>query len=205
MPGTKIDSKLIEATTRFHGHWCPGLAIGIRAAELALEEVGRADDEDIVAIVETDMCAVDAIQYLVGCTFGKGNLIYRDYGKNAFTFHRRRDGKAVRIITRPAIFGDAGETLGKLHKKLLTEGLSQEEEQQWQQTRAQVSKRVMESSLPELFEIKPAQEPAPPQARILASLICEACGESTMETRTRRVHDQVLCIPCCEAREMPQE
>jgi formylmethanofuran dehydrogenase subunit E len=92
MTGTKLDPKLIEATTRFHGHCCPGLAIGVRAAELALDEVGRADDEDIVAIVETDMCAIDAIQYLVGCTLGKGNLIYRDYGKNAFTFIRRRDG-----------------------------------------------------------------------------------------------------------------
>jgi formylmethanofuran dehydrogenase subunit E len=201
MPGTKLDSKLIEATTRFHGHWCPGLAIGVRAAELALEEVGRADDEDIVAIVETDMCAVDAIQYLVGCTLGKGNLIYRDYGKNAFTFIRRRDGKAVRFLTRPEIFGEAGEVLGKLHKKLQAEGLSDEEQHLWQQTRAQVAKRVMESSLPEIFEFKPVREPVPPKARILASLICEACGEATMETRIRRLDGRVLCIPCSEAQE----
>jgi formylmethanofuran dehydrogenase subunit E len=201
MSGTKLDSQLIEATTRFHGHWCPGLAIGVRAAELALDEVGRADDEDIVAIVETDMCAIDAIQYLVGCTLGKGNLIYRDYGKNAFTFIRRRDGKAVRFITRPEIFGEAGEILGKLHKKLLAEGLTDEEQRQWKQTRAQVAKRVMESSLPDIFEFKPAREPAPPQARILASLVCEACGEATMETRTRQVDGRVLCIPCAEGRE----
>jgi formylmethanofuran dehydrogenase subunit E len=201
MSGTKLDLQLIEATTRFHGHWCPGLAIGVRAAELALEEVGKADDEDIVAIVETDMCAVDAIQYLVGCTLGKGNLIYRDYGKNAFTFIRRRDGKAVRVITRPEIFGEAGEILGKLHKKLLAEGLTDEEQRQWQQTRAHLAKRVMESSLPEIFEFKPAREAEPPPARILASLICEACGEATMETRTRRLNDRVLCIPCSEAQE----
>ena len=46
-----------------------------------------------VAVTETDMCAVDAIQALVGCTFGKGNLIFRDRGKVAFTFFRRSDGK----------------------------------------------------------------------------------------------------------------
>lgn len=203
MTANKLDAKLIEATTRFHGHWCPGLAIGIRAAELALEELGRAEDEDIVALVETDMCAVDAIQYLVGCTFGKGNLLYRDYGKNAFTFYRRRDGKAVRIITRPDIFGEASELLGNLHKKMLTKGLSSEEKRQWKQTRAQVSKRVMDAPLAELFEIKPAQEPVPPRARILATLICEACGEPAMETRTRRLHNRVLCIPCFEAQENP--
>jgi len=77
----------------FHGHWCPGLAVGIRAAEWALREMGRAADEEIVAVVETDMCGVDAIQFLTGCTFGKGNLIHRDWGKNAFSFYRRRDGK----------------------------------------------------------------------------------------------------------------
>lgn len=48
-----------------------GLAIGIRAAEIALREIRpHAEDEEVIAIVATDMCAVDAIQYLVGCTFG---------------------------------------------------------------------------------------------------------------------------------------
>ncbi len=40
----------------FHGHMCPGLAIGVRAAELALHEIGpHAQDEEVVAVVETDM------------------------------------------------------------------------------------------------------------------------------------------------------
>ena len=33
-------------------------------------------------------------------------------------------------------------------------------------------------------------------ARILASLVCEACGESTMESRTRRFAGKTLCQPC---------
>ena len=86
MTSTKIDPELIKKTIDFHGHWCPGLAIGIRAAEWALKEMGKAPDEEIVAVVETDMCGVDAIQSLTGCTFGKGNLIHKDYGKSAFTF-----------------------------------------------------------------------------------------------------------------------
>lgn len=54
-----------------------------------------------MAIVETNMCAVDAIQYLTGCTFGKGNLVHLDHGKNAYTFIRRSDGRAIRVATRP--------------------------------------------------------------------------------------------------------
>jgi formylmethanofuran dehydrogenase subunit E len=53
-----------------------------------------------------------------------------------------------------------------------------------------------------LFEIIPAKGPIPQKARILESLICEACGEQTMESRTRRFLGKTLCIPCFEAREM---
>jgi formylmethanofuran dehydrogenase subunit E len=203
-----ISKELIEKTIAFHGHSCPGLAIGIRAAELALKEVGRAPDEEMVAVVETDMCAVDAIQYLTGCTFGKGNLIFKDYGKNAFTFYRRSDGKAIRLVRRPSSFGsvrpsqtsgDVGSLLGKLNKKLLEERLTDEEQKIWQETRGAIIQRIMESPLEDLFEIKTPSDPVPKKARILDSLICASCGEQVMETRTRRFHDQVLCIPCFDA------
>jgi len=40
----------------FHGHMCPGLAIGVRAAEVALSEIGpHSADEEVVAVVETGM------------------------------------------------------------------------------------------------------------------------------------------------------
>lgn len=198
MTQTIVTPELIKQTTAFHGHWCPGLAIGIRAAEWAMKEMGTAADEEIVAVVETDMCGVDAIQFLVGCTFGKGNLIHRDYGKNAFSFYRRRDGKSARLVGRPALFGDAGQTLGKLHRKMQKEGLTEEEEKLWQDTRAAVSTRVMESPLDELFEVKEATELAPRKARIHDSVICESCGESVMETRVRRMHEKLFCMPCFE-------
>src|SRR5512136_1823556 len=146
MSTDRIDEQQIRDTTRFHGHWCPGLAIGIRAAEWALKEMGKSPTEEIVAVVETDMCGVDAIQYLTGCTFGKGNLIHKDYGKNAFTFYRRRDGKAMRLVLKPTIYGeDAGPLMRKLHHKMQAEGLSKEEEKTWQQTRAEISRRIMDS------------------------------------------------------------
>ena len=193
---TALSPEMIEKATEFHGHWCPGLAIGLRAAEWALQEFGRAGDEEIVAVVETDMCGVDAIQALTGCTFGKGNLIHRDYGKNAFAFYRRRDEKSARLIARPNLLGDAGPVLGRLHKKMQSDGLTPEEEALWKETRAKVSKRIMDGGLEELFEIKGAAEPLPEKARILASLVCESCGEPVMESRTRRLYDQTLCIPC---------
>lgn len=200
MPCT-LSEELIKKTIAFHGHWCPGLAIGIRVSEWVLQELGRASDEEIVSVVETDMCAVDAIQYLTGCTFGKGNLIYKDYGKSAFTFYRRRDGKAARLVTRPSGRRRSGQDWGKLSHKMRTHGLTEEEETIWHETRAAISKSIMESDLRDLFEIKEPPEPAPTKAGIFSSLICESCGESVMEPRTRRFNDRLLCIPCFQALE----
>jgi formylmethanofuran dehydrogenase subunit E len=194
-----ISKDLIEETITFHGHSCPGLAIGIRVAELALKEIGKAPDEEIVAVVETDMCAVDAIQYLTGCTYGKGNLIHKDYGKNAFTFYRRSDNKAVRLVTRREIFGDAGPVLRELNRKVQEERLTEDEEKTWREIREKISKRIMESDFSDIFEIKEPTAPVPKKARMVASLVCESCGEPVMETRTRRFHDKVLCIPCFDA------
>jgi formylmethanofuran dehydrogenase subunit E len=196
-----ISKELIEKTIAFHGHSCPGLAIGIRAAELALGEIGKASDEEIVAVVETDMCGVDAIQYLTGCTYGKGNLIHRDFGKNAFTFYRRRDNKAVRLVLRREVYGDAGPAFRELNRKVQEEELSAEEEKTWREIREGISKRIMESEISEVFEIKEPVGPVPRKARMVASLVCESCGEPVMETRARRFHDKVLCIPCFDALE----
>ena len=51
-----IDPQTVEKVAEFHGHMCPGLAMGIRIAEVALRDIGpHAQDEEVVAIAETDM------------------------------------------------------------------------------------------------------------------------------------------------------
>jgi len=198
-----IPDDVIEAAIRFHGHSCPGLAIGIRAAEVALRDIGRADDEDILAVVETDMCGVDAIQFLTGCTFGKGNLIHLDYGKNAFTFYRRRDGKAIRLVTRPAVMGPPPDNtvVALREKEAAGKPLSPEEKDRLQEAVDARTRYVMDAALEEIFDIQPVSTPAPKPARIMKSVPCEACGETVMESRTRRFMGQTLCIPCFNVRE----
>ena len=84
---------------QFHGHECPGLAMGYRMATAAMEyfESSRAEDEELVAIVENDACGVDALQCVIGCTFGKGNLLFRDYGKHVFTIYSRSSRSGIRV------------------------------------------------------------------------------------------------------------
>lgn len=196
-----IDEKLLEKTVAFHGHRCPGLAIGIRAAELALRRLGATDRKDRVAVVETDMCGIDAIQVLTGCTLGQGNLIQKDYGKMAFSFYDRSTGKGFRALLRPQIQGEDGLKLGALMKKVFGSTATPEECQAYERLNQAMQQRYLQAALEEMFDIQETTLPAPRPAAILQSLCCEACGEMTMESRTRRFDGRTLCIPCFEKSE----
>lgn len=197
-----ISEERIRDVVRFHGHSCPGLAIGIRAAELALSEFERDKDEEITAVVETDMCGVDAIQFLTGCTFGKGNLIHLDYGKNAFSFYRRSDGRGIRIVTRPEALGNTNDDIRQLRQKSARgQELSREENTRLKRAVSDKTKQIMTADLHDLFDVGAARRPIPRKARILESLTCENCGEAMMESRSRRLLGQTFCLPCFEMKE----
>jgi formylmethanofuran dehydrogenase subunit E len=196
-----ISKELIEKTIAFHGHSCPGLAIGIRAAELALQKLGHPEQSDLVAIVETDMCGVDAIQFLTGCTFGKGNLIHKDYGKMAFNFYDRRKNIGFRAVLRPDISGEAGSELRSLSRKMANGAANEEERIRYEELRRSLQDRYMSADVEKIFIIMEPAFPIPKPVRILQSLRCEACGEMTMESRTRRIDGKTLCLPCFEKRE----
>ena len=80
-----------ETCVQFHGHACGGLTIGYKAACYAAEllELSFSGDEQVVCIAENDACGVDAIQALLGCSIGKGNLLFHMRGKQAFSFYNR--------------------------------------------------------------------------------------------------------------------
>ena len=194
-----VDERTLDEVAQFHGHVCPGLAMGMQAARIALREIGpHSKDEEVVAVVETDMCGVDAIQVLTGCTFGKGNLIHHDWGKNAYTFYRRSDGKAIRIAGRPDAWKRDPEHQA-LFAKVRAGEATEEEEERFRQLHAGMSYKVLELDPDDLFTVTPVEGGPPQRARIHASAPCSACGENVMETRIRRFGGQDYCQPCFEA------
>ncbi len=194
-----VDRETVGQVVKFHGHMCPGLAMGIRAAEVALERIGpHSGDEEVVAIVETDMCGVDAVQYLTGCTFGKGNLVHRDYGKNAYTFVRRSDGRAVRVSSRSGGWQRPPEWQ-ELFAKVRAHTATPEEGRRFWQLQQEQSERIASIPLEELYDVREVDTEAPPLVRIMVSVDCSTCGEPTMETRLRRLDGREQCEPCFAA------
>jgi formylmethanofuran dehydrogenase subunit E len=169
-----------EEIIRFHGHECPGLAMGYKMATAALEhlESMRAEDEELVAIVENDACGVDALQCVTGCTFGKGNLVFHDHGKHVFTIYCRSTGAGVRI---------------HFHGKGVPEGLKDE--------RIALAKWILTAPSDRVLDVTPVTIPEPEPAKIRESMLCVCCGESVMESRVQWLDDMPVCIPCHEKRQ----
>ncbi|MEW6053389.1 MAG: FmdE family protein [Nitrospirota bacterium] len=188
--------KTFDEVVDFHGHACPGLALGYRVALAALKEFGhRSEDEELVAIVENSSCAVDAVQVVTGCTFGKGNLIFRDFGKQVYTFIRRPSGRGIRITvnwTPPRETGKEKEMWDRYMK-----GDNSEEVLHTVHNRkAKKIRHVLSAGDSDLLKISKGKMSLPEEAGIYPSLTCALCGEKVMEPRARVKEGKCICIPC---------
>ena len=162
---------LWQACVRFHGHSCGGLAVGFQAARYVPELLDikrRSSDEELVCVTENDACGVDAIQVMLGCTAGKGNLIFHIQGKQAYSFYSRESGKSVRLVLRQ------------------TPGLTKEERLAW----------LMDGDYHEMFDVKEAPGLLPEKARIFRNCTCSLCGERVAENYAHLQDGKIVCSSC---------
>jgi len=177
------EEKMWQKCVDFHGHVCGGLAIGFKAALYAMEllELPADDgdgsrpvssDEEVVCIAENDACGCDAIQVLLGCSVGKGNLLFRMRGKQAFSFYNRRTGRSVRLVLKPR-----------------PEGLE----------RGQSLRYYMSREPAELFDVKEPKTAVPAEAMLFESYPCACCGEITASNWIRIRGGKMFCLDCYES------
>ena len=157
----------------FHGLECGGLTIGYKASLYAIELLNLefSDDEQVVCVAENDACGIDGIQVMLGCSVGKGNLLFHMRGKSAYSFYNRKTGKSVRLVLKPR----AGMT--KAESFAYYQGCKPEE----------------------MFEVKETTIRLPEQARIFHSYVCDCCGEVTGANWIRLAGEQKLCLDCYES------
>ena len=163
-----------EKCVEFHGHHCGGLRIGYAAAEYAMKllNITFSDNEQVVCISENDACGVDAIQVMLGCSIGKGNLLFHMTGKQVFSFYNRANGQSVWLSLKP--------------KPL---DMTPEESKAYYFTR----------TCEELFDVSETKIPLPTKAKIFDSYFCDCCGEKTGANWVRMGADgKKLCLDCYE-------
>ena len=158
----------------FHGHECGGLTIGYKASLYAIEllKLDFSADEQVVCISENDACGVDAVQVMLGCSIGKGNLLFHMRGKQAFSFYNRKTGTSVRLVLKPR-----------------PEGM----------TKAESFAYYQSCEPKDIFDVKDATIQLPEKARLFDSYVCDCCGETTGANWIRLAGDKKLCLDCYES------
>jgi len=174
----------------------------LRAGLAALEQLGveRAKDGQLMAFIEIgqDHCATcyaDGIQMATGCTFGKGNIQKLGYGKFALTLVDRKTGNSTRIVTKP-------ETIQRNKESEFI---------QYRQSGTPASQIdlslveplvdfVLSAPAEQMFEIGDVQPfPLPTgKPHDFNTVICDACGEVTVESYARVKNGKIVCMPCAE-------
>ncbi len=192
---------LLLGAGSIHGHFCPGLALGVIAGAYGMQEFGLTNDgmEELLAVIEINNCFCDGIQYVTGCTIGNNALIYRDYGKTAVTLCRR-DGRELRL----AVKSDYREKLNQLvpefaplFQKVVTERKGDESDRtEFKKAAAKASFRLLEMPREDIMTAAAVRITIPEYAPIRESIVCENCRESVMGSKIVEHHGKKLCRAC---------
>ncbi len=188
-----------EPAMAFHGHKCPAMPLGLRAAQAAMKTLGveRAQDKELYLISETGKghaagCFLDGLMFATGCTYGKSNIEKLYYNKMAFTLIDVEAGRSVRVRLKDEFFGNM------LHSPFVVqrrEGVAP------QDVPAAVADPLVGKVLgmPEetFLEIGPVEphEFAGGSACFDTDL-CVRCGERVFVDKLTRGDAGLVCIPC---------
>jgi formylmethanofuran dehydrogenase subunit E len=199
-------SELLIQSAQLHGHYCPGLAYGVKAGFVGLKHLGFENTgmEELIAIVECNNCFVDGIQMTTGCTMGNNALVYKDIGKTAVTILSRKTNSAVRIslkqnsrtVNNPgSIEKEASKLADKIVKQRISDSKS---EQRLKVLYKQIALNIVNKNENELFNIAPAPPEFPEYAPIVNSLVCGICKEEFMETKNAGTNKAPICLSCAK-------
>jgi len=166
---------------------CAGQVLGVRMAMLGCQAVGIADPrgadrKSLIAYVEIDRCAADAVNTVTGCRLGKRTLKFFDYGKLAATFLNVKTGEAVRVVALDSSREAANCAFPEIENKYE------------RQLRAY---KVLPDE--DLFKVERVRISLPPQdqpGRPVSRVQCDECGEGINDHREVVADGRTLCRAC---------
>ncbi|HEQ70868.1 MAG TPA: hypothetical protein ENN69_00120 [Spirochaetia bacterium] len=196
---------LLAAGT-LHGHYCPGLALGVYASVAAMNRSRESFSdglENLLAIVEVNSCFADGVQAVTGCTLGNNSLVYRDLGKTAFTLLRRGSPRGIRVSVKTdfgALLNETYPEFSTLFEKVIKKRAGSTEDMTAFKVKGrEASFGLLSLPAERLFDIREVETEPPPFAPIVESLVCARCGEQVMKTKSVTAGADTLCRACAGA------
>lgn len=197
------EKELLKETGKLHGHFCPFVSLGVKAAVDAINKQNFKHQgmEEVLAIVEVNNCFSDGIQYVTGCSFGNNSLIYKDLGKTAFML-TKRDQKGIRYVFDP---NSKNEWIKKhpeydelFEKVIKNRSGSKEDKKKYLKLSRKISFELIQLDAENFFKIEETEVEIPELAPIYKSIECEECGENVMASKTTEKEGKELCLDCAD-------
>lgn len=181
----------------FHRHLCLDIAIGYRAAKALMREMGdqMRNMKEMIALVGNETCALDAIQEVTGCTFGKRNLYLTNIGKPVYILQNTKTGKAVRAY---CVYWDTfdHQELRKMRKEATAPNATPAQKAAFQKLNDDKIAEILAASESALFSIQHVTLPPPPKSGKYDAAPCDQCGEHTDVALLTEEEGKKLCKEC---------
>lgn len=165
-------------------HSCADSILGVRMAICGCRLTGidpsKAEDrKNLIVFLEMDRCASDSIAMVTGCSLGRRNLKYFDFGVLAASFLNTKTGAAARLVAKEsprelsAALKEGGKPGQEPYKTLPDESLF-----------------TIQSGLK--IDMDFYSQPGVPKKHVA----CENCGVVVNDNRQVVKGGKVLCKPC---------
>ena len=196
-----MTEKEIEMALAFHGHKCPAMPLGFRAAAAAMKALGveRAKDKELHVISETGKshaagCFLDGVMSATGCTYGKSNIEKRYFNKMALTLIDVKKGVSVRVRLKDNFFGNMLQSPFVAQRK---QGVPP------QDIPAEITDPLVNKvmTMPEemFLEIGPVEKYEFTGGKgCFDTDLCATCGERVFVDKLVETASGMICIPCRE-------
>ena len=188
---------------KFHGHICPGLAIGYYASHIGMRWLAaeKSQEDEVFALLESGGCGADAVQAITGCTVGKGNLVIDDIGKQVYTFGIRGRKTALRVSLRPEYAVDRLDPgLIELSNKVSGGKASGDDVADLRRRIESVCRAILESPGEAVFDVREAAAAAPERHGMANMAVCSKCGEPFAAGKAKKAGAGPVCPACMKAK-----
>lgn len=116
-----LTNNLVDEAVKFHGHFGPFLILGLRAGLIGINYLGK-NYFELKATVATNLnpprsCFIDGIQFVSGCTTGKGNLEIKT-SKDVSVMFTRAERK-ISLTVRDAVLKTLNQLMSEEQLKMI--------------------------------------------------------------------------------------
>ncbi len=192
-------NEILNAGFILHGHICPAMPLGLRAALEALSRLGipRARNKELHLIVENGpahaaLCFAEGVQLGTSATFGKDMVTRTNEGKSAFTLIDKKTGRSIRVSMNYDFFDN---TMKSEFVNKRREGLEPHEIDQ--RLPKQMIQNMLDTPIDNLLKFDEIKILDFPKINYTFNYYqCTSCQEPVYEPGIRVLDGEYVCINC---------